>query len=77
MSKAVEGIYEHGVIRPLTRLDLPEHQRVRLTVELLAEATPKEILEAAAAGYANLSPREIAEVEAIALDRAHFFRERP
>lgn len=72
MSKTIEGIYEHGVIRPLTRLDLPEHQRIRVTVEPLSEASPQEILETAAAVYENLSPQEVAEIESITLGRIRF-----
>ena len=33
MTKAVEAVYEAGVLRPLEVLDLPEHQRVRLVLE--------------------------------------------
>lgn len=29
----LEAVYEHGVLRPLEPLALPEHQRVRLTLE--------------------------------------------
>lgn len=32
MKKSVEGIYENGVFRPLEPVDLPEHQRVQVTV---------------------------------------------
>jgi predicted DNA-binding antitoxin AbrB/MazE fold protein len=32
MKKSVEAIYENGVFRPLEPVDLPEHQRVQLTV---------------------------------------------
>jgi predicted DNA-binding antitoxin AbrB/MazE fold protein len=33
MTKAVEAVYEGGVLRPLEVLDLPERQRVRLLLE--------------------------------------------
>ena len=33
MPRQLEAIYEHGVLRPLEPLVLPEHQRVRLTLE--------------------------------------------
>ncbi|MCS6922857.1 MAG: antitoxin family protein [Fimbriimonadales bacterium] len=29
----IEAVYERGVLRPLRPLELPEHTRVRLTVE--------------------------------------------
>jgi predicted DNA-binding antitoxin AbrB/MazE fold protein len=33
MTLSVEAIYENGVLRPLSPLALPEHARVRLSVE--------------------------------------------
>ena len=33
MARQIEAVYEHGVLRPLEPLVLPEHQRVRLTLE--------------------------------------------
>ncbi len=33
MPRRLEAVYEHGVLRPLEPLSLPEHQRVRLTLE--------------------------------------------
>ena len=33
MSQVVQAIYENGVLRPLTSLELQEHQQVRITVE--------------------------------------------
>lgn len=33
MSRQLEAVYEHGVLRPLEPLVLPEHQLVRLTLE--------------------------------------------
>jgi predicted DNA-binding antitoxin AbrB/MazE fold protein len=32
MKKSVEAVYENGVFRPLEPVDLPEHQRVQVTV---------------------------------------------
>lgn len=32
MKKSVEAIYEDGVFRPLEPVDLPDHQRVQVTV---------------------------------------------
>ena len=32
MKKSVEAIYEDGVFRPLEPVDLPEHQRIHVTV---------------------------------------------
>ncbi len=33
MRKSLEVIYEHGVFCPLEPVELPEHQRVRVTIE--------------------------------------------
>lgn len=33
MSRQVDAIYEHGVLRPIEPLALDEHQRVRLTLD--------------------------------------------
>jgi predicted DNA-binding antitoxin AbrB/MazE fold protein len=33
MVRQLDAVYEHGVLRPLEPLALPEHQRVRLTLE--------------------------------------------
>lgn len=33
MARQLEAVYEQGVLRPLKPLVLPEHQRVRLTLE--------------------------------------------
>ncbi len=33
MTRQLEAVYEQGVLRPLEPLSLPEHQRVRLTLE--------------------------------------------
>ncbi len=33
MARQLEAVYEHGILRPLEPLSLPEHQRVHLTFE--------------------------------------------
>jgi predicted DNA-binding antitoxin AbrB/MazE fold protein len=40
MTKVVEAIYSQGVLQPLESLDLPEKQRVELTVRPIDGATP-------------------------------------
>ncbi len=42
MTKAVEAVYEAGVLRPLEVLDLPEHQRVRLVLETAPNVADEE-----------------------------------
>ena len=34
MTRTVAGIYEHGVIRPLSKLPLAEHQKIEIQVEI-------------------------------------------
>lgn len=74
MTQKVEAIYEDGVLKPLTPLQLPERQRVILAIRPLPQLDPDEILELAHQVYAGLSDEEIAEIEAIALDRSNFMR---
>jgi predicted DNA-binding antitoxin AbrB/MazE fold protein len=35
MAKIIDAVYEHGIIRPLEKLDLQESQRLKLTLEVL------------------------------------------
>ena len=43
MTTCVEAIYTNGVLKPVERIDLDEHQRVRLTIEPVSEsAAPGE-----------------------------------
>jgi predicted DNA-binding antitoxin AbrB/MazE fold protein len=39
MTRTVAGIYEHGVIRPLSKLPLAEHQKIEIRVEIPKTAT--------------------------------------
>jgi len=62
------------VLKPLTPLQLPEHQRVALMIRPLPPLDPDKILELAHQAYAGLSEEEISEIEVIALDRSNFMR---
>jgi predicted DNA-binding antitoxin AbrB/MazE fold protein len=66
-----EAVYESGVFRPLTRPTLPEGARVHLFVEVAP--APSDPLELAGQVFDGLTPEDIAEVEAIILDRSNFF----
>lgn len=33
MNETITAVYEHGVLRPLNRLDLREHEQVRIRIE--------------------------------------------
>jgi predicted DNA-binding antitoxin AbrB/MazE fold protein len=41
----VDAIFRHGVFEPLEPVNLPEEQRVRLSVEPAGKDTPEEWLE--------------------------------
>lgn len=74
MTKTIEAIYENGVLKPLQPLNLSDHQRVSITIDLPVTETPEEALRLWQKVYEGLSPEDIAEVEAIALDRSSFMR---
>lgn len=72
MDRVLEAIYESGVFKPLAPLDLPEHQRVVVTIHLPPTESPDTGLEAWQQVYASLSEQDIVDIESIALDRGHF-----
>jgi len=78
MGQPIDAVYEKGAFRPLASegLRLAEGQRVRLFVEASIEEDG-DILGLAAKVYEGLSDQEIDEIEKIALDRSHFFSDRP
>jgi predicted DNA-binding antitoxin AbrB/MazE fold protein len=77
MARVVEAIYENGMLRPLETLDLPEHQRVRITIHESIVESPEETLEAWQQVYEGCADEEIAQIETIALDRSRFMRQEP
>ena len=42
MGYIVNAVYENGVLRPLKKLDLDEHQQVQITVEPHPQVSPEE-----------------------------------
>ncbi len=74
MERTVSAVYEDGVLKPLEALDLPEHHRVTITLELPSREAPEEALKAWSAVYEGLSREEVDEIEAIALDRSRSMR---
>ncbi len=73
MGQFLEAIYENGVLRPLEKPDLTENQRVVLElVESRNDVTVDEYLALCHKVYEGLSDEDIAEVEAVALDRSRF-----
>jgi len=59
----VEAIFQDGVFRPARPLRLREGQRVRLTVEVVAEAAPDDILGLASRVYGGLSQGAVGDIE--------------
>lgn len=72
MSQILDAIFEKGVFKPLQTPNIEEGQHVRLVVEGPTQS-PDDVLQLAARVYEGLSAAQIQEVEAIALDRGHFF----
>ena len=73
MKATVEAIFEDGVFKPVERPEIPEGERVQLTVETARRREHENPLELAARVYQGLRPEEIDEIEQIALDRSNFF----
>jgi predicted DNA-binding antitoxin AbrB/MazE fold protein len=74
MPYRVEAIYDGGVLRPLTPVNLKDGQKVRISIErTVPELAPaSHPLPEWTQVYEGLTDREIATVEKIALDRSHF-----
>lgn len=73
----VEAIFEDGVFKPIERPEIPEGERVQLTVETAERAAREDPFELAARVYRDVRPEQIDEIERIALDRARFFASTP
>ena len=41
--KTLEAVYEQGVLRPLKRLDLPEHKQVTITISDVRRSTAESV----------------------------------
>ena len=72
MKSTVDAVYQDGVFRPVSSPELPEGERVRLTVERVAPAKPEDILKLATRVYEGLSPQDIDEIEDMARHRQLF-----
>ncbi|MBI3537827.1 MAG: antitoxin family protein [Chloroflexi bacterium] len=72
MSRTLEAVYERGVFKPLESLDIPEHQRVVLIVQIPNARETVATLESWHKVFEGLSEKDIAEIESIALDRNNF-----
>ena len=72
MKATVDAVFQDGVFKPQRRPDLPEGERVRITVETVGQAMPDDILHLAACVYEGLSTKDIDEIEEMARHRSLF-----
>jgi predicted DNA-binding antitoxin AbrB/MazE fold protein len=77
MVKILEAVYEDGVLKPLADPGLTDHQRVIVEIRFPTELDAEAELGAWQRVYEGLSESDVAEVEAIALDRSRFSRHEP
>jgi predicted DNA-binding antitoxin AbrB/MazE fold protein len=75
--RVFEAVFEDGVLKPLQDPGLAEHHRFSVQVQELGTGDPGSGLAAWHEVYDGLSEGDIAEVEAMALDRSRFSREDP
>ncbi len=75
MDRVVEAVYNNGVLTPLEPLDLPEHLRVLITIQVPSAEEPEAALRAWGRVYEGLSEEDVSAIESIALDRSHFMRQ--
>lgn len=65
MRQTVEAIYKNGVIEPLEKLDLPESQRLRITIEPVEEEKePQSQYDRAVAALKRAGARKLTPEEA-------------
>ena len=74
MARTVEAIFEEGVFKPLSPLNISEHKRLKLIIEDESEE-PSDILSLASMVYNGFSPEDIVDIEKVVLNRTHFSRD--
>lgn len=74
MARTVEAIFEEGVFKPLSPLNISEHKRIKLIIEDESEE-PSDILSLASMVYNGFSPEDIVDIEKVVLDRTRFSRD--
>ena len=75
MRQVIKARYHDGVLEPLEPLALTDDAEVQVTVETESAVSVDELLQRATQVYQGLTAAQIAQIESIALDRRHFFRE--
>lgn len=73
MPKTIEAVFEKGVLKPISPLNIPEHKKVTLTIEDEPDKSI-DILSLSSLIYNGLSLEDIKEIEKLALDRSRFSR---
>ena len=70
-----DAVYENGVFRPVGTESLPyyEGQAIKLSLDSVGR---EDIMELAKHFYDGMSENEIDGIEAIILDRSHFYSEK-
>jgi len=72
VKSSVDAVYQDGVFRPVRSPELPDGERVRLTVERVVPAKSDDILKLADRVYEGLSAQDIDEIEDMARHRPLF-----
>lgn len=66
MSKQLDVIYENGVFRPLEPVDVPEHQRLTITIpEVAMVPAEEELIDTAYERWAATQVKEDVSLEAV------------
>ena len=78
MTKTIDAIYEDGVLKPLEPINLKEHTRVRLILEVEEQRRKKaeEILALVRKSCEGLSEEELSIMENARLSKTLFFPNR-
>ncbi|MCG3162932.1 MAG: hypothetical protein JMDDDDMK_04301 [Acidobacteria bacterium] len=73
MTMHIEAVYEHGVLRPVAPLDLPEGERVELAIVASSEAEARRLSKAERdAREIEIINRNIDELSAEAWDALRY-----
>jgi predicted DNA-binding antitoxin AbrB/MazE fold protein len=74
MTMTFEAIFEDGVLKPTSPLNISEHKKVTFIIK---DETGEsfDILSLASMVYEGLSPDDIEDIEKLATDRSRFSRD--
>jgi predicted DNA-binding antitoxin AbrB/MazE fold protein len=63
MSQQIDAIYDHGVLKPLEPLSLPDQTRVKLTVEAQRPTAPEQVQPKSGTGESDVLAKQKAALE--------------